>query len=118
VRGAPRDRSVPRRGAARLRGLPCRRRSRRSADDARDLVEDLPALAAEAPSDATLVVFHSAVLAYVSTAQRAAFDLPEPPPTDLPARSPAGPPPALLVRDGRRPLAWVDGHGTWLQWLG
>ena len=45
-------------------------------------------------------------------------DLPEPPPTDLSAPWPAGPPPALLVRDGRRPQAWVDGHGTWLQWLG
>jgi hypothetical protein len=38
-----------------------------------DLLEVLPALAAEAPSDATLVVFHSAVLAYLDTAARAAF---------------------------------------------
>ncbi len=39
-----------------------------------DLRRDLPALAAQAPSDATLVIFHSAVLNYVSDpAQRAAF---------------------------------------------
>lgn len=38
-----------------------------------DLVESLPALAAEAPRDATLVVFHSAVLAYVDAEARAAF---------------------------------------------
>jgi hypothetical protein len=97
-----------------------------------DLVDDLPALAAQAPVEATLVVFHSAVLAYVAAERRAAFtqlvadlgvvrlaneatsvyddlpDLPDPPP---------GPSPSLLVRDGHEPLAWVDGHGTWLHWL-
>lgn len=25
---------------------------------------------------------------------------------------------ALLVRDGRTPLAHTDPHGTWLRWLG
>src|SRR5215831_12848443 len=38
-----------------------------------DLVDDLPALLAEAPDDAQLVVFHSAVLSYVSRERRAAF---------------------------------------------
>jgi hypothetical protein len=38
-----------------------------------DLVDDLPALLASAPSDAELVVFHSAVLAYVSRERRQAF---------------------------------------------
>ncbi|WP_456819804.1 DUF2332 domain-containing protein [Cellulomonas sp. URHB0016] len=38
-----------------------------------DLLEALPALAAEAPADATLVVFHSAVLAYLDPEGRAAF---------------------------------------------
>src|SRR5262249_57217762 len=38
-----------------------------------DLLRDLPALAAQAPGDATLVVFHSAVLAYVDPAGRQAF---------------------------------------------
>jgi len=102
-----------------------------------DLFDDLHALADQAPPEATLVVFHSAVLAYVPTARRAAFahavtergavwlaneaatvlaDLPHPPPADLPD-PPPGPTPSLLVRDGHRPLAWVDGHGTWLRWL-
>ncbi len=38
-----------------------------------DLLAALPAVAAEAPDDATLVVFHSAVLAYVDARARAAF---------------------------------------------
>jgi hypothetical protein len=38
-----------------------------------DLVDDLPALLAEAPQDAQLVVFHSAVLAYVDPERRQAF---------------------------------------------
>lgn len=38
-----------------------------------DLVAELPALLAEVPRDAALVVFHSAVLAYVSSENREAF---------------------------------------------
>jgi hypothetical protein len=38
-----------------------------------DLRDALPALAAEAPADATLVVFHSAVLAYLDAEGRSAF---------------------------------------------
>jgi hypothetical protein len=38
-----------------------------------DLLQDLAAVAAAAPTDATLVVFHSAVLAYVDTADRTLF---------------------------------------------
>jgi hypothetical protein len=38
-----------------------------------DLVDDLPAVLAEAPADAQLVVFHSAVLTYVSPDRRHAF---------------------------------------------
>ncbi|MFS0703909.1 DUF2332 family protein [Cellulomonas sp. 179-A 9B4 NHS] len=38
-----------------------------------DLLDLLPALAAEAPPDATLVVLHSAVLAYLDAAARARF---------------------------------------------
>jgi len=37
------------------------------------LVEALPDLAAEAPADATLVVFHSAVLAYLTSEARSQF---------------------------------------------
>jgi hypothetical protein len=38
-----------------------------------DLVDDLPAVVAEVPDDAQLVVFHSAVLSYVSPDRRQAF---------------------------------------------
>jgi hypothetical protein len=38
-----------------------------------DLVDDLPAVLAEVPGDAQLVVFHSAVLSYVSHDRREAF---------------------------------------------
>lgn len=40
-----------------------------------DLLEVLPQVAAQAPAGATLVVFHSAVLAYLSAAERARFEL-------------------------------------------
>src|SRR5699024_1746072 len=57
-----------------------------------DLLDELPRLAAEAPADATLVIFHSAVLAYLEPADRARF-------TDL-------------VR--RLPGRWIsnEGHGV------
>jgi hypothetical protein len=38
-----------------------------------DLVDDLPSILEEAPADAQLVVFHSAVLSYVSQDRRRAF---------------------------------------------
>jgi hypothetical protein len=94
-----------------------------------DLLTDLPALAARAPADATLVVYHSAVMAYVAPADRQRF-------ADLvrglgavwlsnegPGVVPGVPVPAyqgapfVLARDGRTALAITDGHGQWLQWL-
>jgi len=95
-----------------------------------DLVDDLPALAARAPAQATLVVYHSSVLAYVAPERRAEFAgvvrglgavwlsaegpavLSGVPVADYPGD------PYLLVEDGRTPLALADGHGTWLEWLG
>jgi hypothetical protein len=94
-----------------------------------DLVTDLPALAAQAPADATLVVYHSAVLAYVTPADRQRFArtvrarpavwLSNEGPAVLPdVPVPASPGwPFVLVRDGRTPLALTDGHGAWLRWL-
>jgi hypothetical protein len=107
-----------------------------------DLVDQLSAVAAGAPAGATLVIFHSSVLAYVGPAQRQAFartvaDLDavwlaqESPavmkgigevggvagfPRVLPA--PPGGMAYVLTRDGRHPLGYADGHGTWLSWLG
>ena len=94
-----------------------------------DLLTDLPALAARAPADATLVVYHSAVLAYVAPLQRRQFAdivrglgavwLSNEAPGVVPGL--AVPPhqgmPFVLGRDGRAPLAITDSHGTWLQWL-
>jgi hypothetical protein len=103
-----------------------------------DLVEQLPALVAEVPKEATLVVFHSAVLAYLSAQERSAFAtlvarLPghwvsnEGAPVLPSLLSAAGPAPRagsvvgaahfLLAVDGR-PVAWTQGHGRALSWLG
>jgi hypothetical protein len=108
-----------------------------------DLVDDLPALAARAPADATLVVFHTAVLYQVPPARRAAFvatvrGLRQPgigkhwianeAPGVLPAGAPPEPrsgppdPPSgaahhLVALDGK-PLAWARSHGQALHWFG
>ena len=98
-----------------------------------DLRRDLPSLARQAPRDAALVVFHTAVLAYVpDPADRAAFaqtvaqldavwianeapgvvtgaERPEHP-------WPSGSDPFLLTRDGE-PVAWTDSHGTSIDWI-
>ena len=94
-----------------------------------DLTTDLPALAARAPGGATLVVYHSAVLAYVAEEDRARFAdtvrglgavwLSNEGPGVVPgvsvtAREGA---PFVLIRDGRTPLALTDPHGTWVDWL-
>jgi Uncharacterized protein conserved in bacteria (DUF2332) len=109
-----------------------------------DLVESLPALVEQAPRDATLVVFHSAVLAYLSREDRQRFvDLvtglpghwvsaegpqvvqsirvPEPPVSEpagltFEAPRPLTSDPFLLALDGH-PVAWAHGHGRALWWL-
>ena len=58
-----------------------------------DLVDDLPALLTEAPESAQLVVFHSAVLAYVAPERRRAF-------ADVLAAASAG-----------RDLVWISNEG-------
>lgn len=93
-----------------------------------DLTRDVPALAAEAPGDATLVIFHSAVLAYVDDAGRAAFAdavcstggvwLANEAPGVLPGTKAMrdGSHRFVLCRDGE-PIARADGHGATLEWL-
>jgi len=94
-----------------------------------DLLTDLPALARQAPPGATLVIYHSAVLAYVSAPRRSRF-------ADLvrsinaawisneaPGVLPGIPVPEhdggyfVLVEDGSRATAFTDGHGAWIRWL-
>jgi hypothetical protein len=95
-----------------------------------DLLTDVARLAGQAPPGATLVVYHSAVLAYLSMPQRvrfaavvAALDavwLSNEAPGVLPgsAAGARGAGNFVLIRDGGTPLAATDGHGTWLDWLG
>ncbi|HEX5542930.1 MAG TPA: DUF2332 family protein [Micromonospora sp.] len=97
-----------------------------------DLLADLPALAAQAPAEAALVVFHSAVLAYVPPETRAAFaELVHTLPghwisngglrvlPDLAATvcAPAGSPSTFLLALDGQPLAFTAPHGQRLQWL-
>jgi hypothetical protein len=97
-----------------------------------DLRKDLAPLIAEAPRDATLVVFHTAVVAYLSNeTEREAFaasvstacdhwisnEAPRVFPSidaRLPAPIPAGR--FLLSVDGQ-PVATTDPHGSALDWL-
>jgi hypothetical protein len=100
--------------------------------DRGDLRVDLPALAAQAPAEATLVVFHTAVLAYVRDpadrqefarsvadagavwiANEGADNIPG---VAEPAESHPDPAAFLLCVDAD-PVAWTDGHGTWIDWL-
>src|SRR5262245_26700954 len=94
-----------------------------------DLLTDLPALAAQAPAGATLVIFHSAALSYVAAEDRGRFIdtvrglsavwLSNEAPGVVPGIPvpPRRGGPVLLVRDGDTPLAYADGHGVWVQWL-
>ncbi len=96
----------------------------------RDLLTDLPTLAAQAPAGATLVVYHTSVLSYVAPGERGRFFpagaglravwLSNEAPGVVPGIASAAreQSTALLVRDGRTPLAHTDPHGTWLRWLG
>jgi hypothetical protein len=91
-----------------------------------DLLTDLPALARQAPPGATLVIYHSAVLGYLSHAERRQFAetvrgldavwLSNDVTLDVPVTAP-GETAFHLVRDGRTLLATADSHGTWLHWL-
>jgi hypothetical protein len=95
-----------------------------------DMVDDLPALAAQAPAGATLVVFHTSVMYQVPAPRREAFaevvrglpghwianeapdvlsydTLPQPPDKALHN---------VLALDGT-PLAWTRGHGQAIIWF-
>ncbi|WP_329088176.1 MULTISPECIES: DUF2332 domain-containing protein [unclassified Streptosporangium] len=94
-----------------------------------DLVDDLPALAAQAPAGATLVVFHTSVMYQVPAPRREAFaevvrglpghwianESPDVLPYDTLPESPGG---ALhvLALDGT-PLAWTRPHGQEMMWF-
>jgi hypothetical protein len=97
-----------------------------------DLLTDLPAIAALAPRELQLVVYHTAVLGYVpSQSDRDAFAravartgavwISNEAPSVFPelaqaAPSPPGPGHFLLAVDGK-PVAWTGPHGQSIQWL-
>jgi hypothetical protein len=98
-----------------------------------DLRHDLAACAAQAPKDATLVVFHSAVLAYVTEiAAREAFartvralgavwisnEMPGAFPAFRDRLDQRGPRGAFLLAVDGRPVAWTESHGGWIEWFG
>ncbi len=98
-----------------------------------DLRTDLRRLAEQAPADATLVVFHTAVLAYLPRAEeRAAFArsvaeldavwIANERPAYIPglARAHVGDPPnaqAFLLCVDAAPTAWTDPHGSSIVWF-
>ena len=96
-----------------------------------DLVDDLPALAAQAPAGATLVVFHTSVLyqvpaprreAFVAAGTRAARALDRergPGRADLPdAARTAGRGPVQRARAGRDAARLDPSHGQAITWFG
>jgi hypothetical protein len=96
-----------------------------------DLVDDLPALAAQAPAGATLVVFHTSVMYQVPTPRREAFadvvrglpghwianEAPHVMPYEALPEQPAESWHNVLALDGT-PLAWTRPHGQAILWFG
>ncbi len=101
-----------------------------------DLVDELPALAASAPAGATLVVLHTAVLAYLDPQSRDRFGvlvraLPGhwiscegrgvapgvPDPAPVPGEAPPDPSDFVLALDGI-PVAGAHPHGRRVSWSG
>jgi hypothetical protein len=96
-----------------------------------DLRHDLSALVAQAPADAALVVFHTAVLNYLPAADRTEFagaigalcdfwvanEAPQVLP-DIAARAPSPAPLGrFLLSVNASPVAWADPHGGALDWI-
>ena len=96
-----------------------------------DLTRDLVAFASAAPHSATLVVFHSAVLAYLDDGERRLFQeqlaavrqsrplvwLSNEGPgvvVDVPITSPAVP---FVLATDHVPVALTGPHGDWMEWL-
>jgi len=100
-----------------------------------DLTDTVAQLAAQAPSDATLIIFHCGVLTYLSTPQRRVFadtvsklpahwisyEGPSVMSSGMYAPLPPSPEPAralFFVALGTRPVAYADGLGQTMHWFG
>jgi hypothetical protein len=94
-----------------------------------DLLQDFAACVRQAPAAATLVVFHTAVLAYVADAalreefahavrrSGAVWVSNEAPGVFRSITAPRGPRGAFLLSVGGVPQAWTDPHGGWIEWI-
>ena len=98
-----------------------------------DLLKDLPTWARHAPPGATLVVFHSAVLAYVADPAVARGSSCGPCVSSARSGSATkcracsrrygrscrgrGPRGAFLLSVDGAPVAWTDPHGGWIEWI-
>jgi hypothetical protein len=97
-----------------------------------DLRHDLALLAAEMPKDVTRVIFHTAVLPYVSSAaEREEFarsvglhcdfwianETPRVLPDIAGRAGREGPKGTFLMSVNGVPVAWTDPHGAWLDWI-
>lgn len=92
-----------------------------------DLLADTAALASEAPKDATLVIFHTAVLKYVDMATRRAFAdmvadlgatwLANEGVRVLPRTGLSDRPDAFVLSQNGRPIARTGPHGQYIDWL-
>jgi hypothetical protein len=95
-----------------------------------DLLQNFVSCARQAPAAATLVVFHSAVLAYVADAtvreefasavrrSGAVWISNETPGVFRSIVAPRGPRGAFLLSVDGLPRAWTDPHGNWIEWIG
>jgi hypothetical protein len=93
-----------------------------------DLVDDLAALVLQAPRDASVVVFHTAVLAYLEPARRREFarlidelgvrwlsnEAAEVLPGTTPLRRDDS---AFVLALDTEPIALTHPHGDWIEWF-
>jgi hypothetical protein len=94
-----------------------------------DLLRDLASCARQAPSAATLVVYHSAVLAYVAEPELreefafavgrtgAVWVSNEAPGVFRSITASRGPRGGFLLSLDGVPQAWTDPHGNWIEWI-
>ena len=93
-----------------------------------DMLTGLPSLTAQAPADATLVIYHTSALWYLPAERREQFAgtvrrlgatwLSSEPPGVVPGTDGPGTggQACVLARDGQV-IAFTESHGTWLRWL-
>jgi hypothetical protein len=96
-----------------------------------DAQTDVPEVVAAAPTGATLVVFHSALMPYLSPDARLtvadivrtqhsvwiANEAPSMQPAAAERARSSPKPGAFLLSKDEIPIAWTDPHGAWIEWI-